>query len=80
MISIVMAGTDGRGHTFRVCDFVVNSKKYAGQAGGSYSIDKIYFVKFYPPDLSKNEAVHIQATDYEIQNLPPDGYKALPHH
>lgn len=69
-----------RGHISTSYSFVVNSKKYFGLADGSYNRDKIYFVRFYPPDPSRNEAIFIEATDYDIQNLPPDGYKQLPHH
>jgi len=80
MTSIHNGSADGKGHSHRAYNFIVNSKKYSGETRSDFNTDKLYFVKFYPPDPSKNEAVYIQTTDYDIQNLPLDGYKELPHH
>ena len=80
MTSINNGSADGRGHSRAHYNFIISSKQYSGVAGGSFSTEKLYFVKFYPPDPSRNEAVFIEATSYDIENLPPDGYKKLPHH
>lgn len=38
-----------------------------------------YFIKYYPPNPDRNEATRIVADSNDIKNLPPDGYKELPH-
>ena len=38
-----------------------------------------YFIKFYPKNPNRNEATKIIAYSEDIKNLPPDGYKKLPH-
>ena len=38
-----------------------------------------YFIKFYPKNPNRNEATKIIANSEDIKNLPPEGYKKLPH-
>ena len=38
-----------------------------------------YFIKFYPPNPNRNKATKIIANSEDIKNLPPVGYKKLPH-
>jgi hypothetical protein len=38
-----------------------------------------YFIKFYLKNPNRNEATTIIADSLDIRNLPPGGYKELPH-
>jgi hypothetical protein len=38
-----------------------------------------YFIKFYPKNPNRNKATMMVADSMDIKNLPPDGYKELPH-
>lgn len=59
--------------------FVVNSKTYAGFTSSYLDTDSTYFVKYYPPNPERNQATLVVANENDIKNLPPDGYKELPH-
>jgi len=60
--------------------FFLNGKWYAGSSNIALKTDGTkYFVKFYPPNPRRNEATKVIATPEDIKNLPPDGYKKLPH-
>lgn len=70
-----VAGTDAK-YTFKV-----NDKWYQGftSLGLEYNGTK-YFIKFYPANPNRNKATNIIADSSDVANLPPGGYKELPHH
>jgi len=60
--------------------FFLKGKWYAGYTSLPLHRDGTkYFIKFYPPNPNRNKATEIIATPEDIKNLPPDGYKQLPH-
>jgi hypothetical protein len=59
--------------------FEIKSEAYAGFTSSSLNEDSVYFVKFYPMDPNRNEVTLVVANENDIKNLPPDGYKELPH-
>ena len=60
--------------------FFLKRKWYAGSTNLSLHTDGTkYFIKFYPLNPNRNKATEIIATPEDIKNLPPDGYKELPH-
>jgi hypothetical protein len=60
--------------------FFLNGKWYAGSSHLALKTDGTkYFIKFYPPNPRRNKATKVIATAEDIKNLPPDGYKKLPH-
>ena len=60
--------------------FFLQGKWYAGHTTLPLRRDGTkYFIKFYPPNPNRNKATEIIATPEDIKNLPPDGYKQLPH-
>ena len=60
--------------------FSLNGKWYSGFTNLSLRRDGTkYFIKFYPPNPSRNEAIKVVANSEDIKNLPPEGYKKLPH-
>ena len=70
----------GKGGADMKYTFFLNGKWYAGSSHLALKTDGTkYFIKFYPPNPNRNEATEIIATPEDIKNLPPDGYKELPH-
>ena len=60
--------------------FFLKGKWYAGSTNLSLHTDGTkYFIKFDPPNPNRNKATKIIANSEDIKNLPPDGYKKLPH-
>ena len=60
--------------------FFLNERWYSGFTNLPLHWDGTkYFIKFYPPNPNRNEATKIIADSNDIKNLPPDGYKKLPH-
>lgn len=60
--------------------FFLKGKWYAGYTNLSLRTNGTkYFIKFYPPNPPRNKATEIIANSEDIKNLPPDGYKRLPH-
>jgi len=60
--------------------FFMKGKWYAGSTNLSLHIDGTkYFIKFYPPNPERSEATKVIANSEDIKNLPPGGYKNLPH-
>jgi len=76
--TLITLGTAGRGATVDY-EFSIQSKTYSGWASGNPNRQKHYFVKFYPKNPEYNELTFREATEADIQNMPPDGYKKLPH-
>ena len=72
--------TVGKGGTNKQYTFFLKGKWYAGSTTLPLHRDGTkYFIKFYPPNPNRNEATKVLATPEDIKNLPPDGYKKLPH-
>ncbi|MDE3183580.1 MAG: hypothetical protein KGM16_09195 [Bacteroidota bacterium] len=60
--------------------FFLKGKWYSGHTTLSLRRDGTkYFIKFYPPNPNRNKATEVIASSEDIKNLPPDGYKKLPH-
>lgn len=60
--------------------FFLKGKWYAGHTSLSLNTEgKKYFIKFYPPNPNRNEPTEVIADSADIKNLPPGGYKKLPH-
>ena len=76
----ISIGASDRGGTDNRYTFFLKEEWYGGftklplHRGGTK-----YFIKFYPPNPNRNEATKIIANSEDIKNLPPDGYKKLPH-
>jgi len=72
-------GTKGSGSDKKYT-FFLKGKWYAGFSNLALKTDGTkYFIKYYPPNPNRNEATHIIANSEDIKNLPPVGYKRLPH-
>jgi len=60
--------------------FFLKGEWYSGNTNLSIHTDGTrYFIKFYSPNPNRNEATKIIANSEDIKNLPPGGYKKLPH-
>lgn len=74
LATVSKAGTDYQ------YSFFLKGKWYTGSTTLSLSTDGTeYFIKFYPPNPKRNEATKVIADSVDIKNLPPGGYKTLPH-
>lgn len=72
--------TVGKGGTNKQYTFWLNGKWYAGSTTLPLRTDGTkYFIKFYPPNPNRNKATRVRANYDDIKNLPPNGYKKLPH-
>ena len=70
----------GKGGGSNRFTFFLKGEWYAGSSHLALKTDGTkYFIKFYPPNPSRNEATEVIANSEDIKNLPPDGYKQLPH-
>lgn len=60
--------------------FYLNGKWYAGFTSLPLKWDGTkYFIEFYPKNPNRNKATTVIATNEDIKNMPPGGYKKLPH-
>jgi len=59
--------------------FEVKGHYYSGFTSLGIQTDKNYFIKFYPGDPNRSQPTKIVADSLDIRNLPPEGYKELPH-
>jgi len=60
--------------------FKVKDKEYAGFTALPLKYDGTrYFVKFYPGNPNRSQATDIIADSLDINNLPHEGYRILPH-
>lgn len=76
----VSIGATGKTGTDNNYTFFLNGKWYAGYTKLPLRRNGTkYFIKFYPPNPNRNEATTVIADSEDIKNLPPDGYKKLPH-
>lgn len=70
----------GKGGADRKYTFFLKGEWYAGSSRLALKTDGTkYFIKFYPPNPSRNKATEVIANSVDIKNLPPGGYKKLPH-
>jgi protein associated with RNAse G/E len=67
-------GTDNRYTFFLKGEWYVGSTTLPLRRDGTK-----YFIKFYPKDPNRNQATKIIANSEDVKNLPPEGYKNLPH-
>lgn len=69
------------GHISFEYKFFVNKKTYYGRTTDpKYDLTRHNcFVQFYPEKPSYNKLVNEVATQKDIDSLPLDGYKVLPH-
>lgn len=77
--SKIVMGSSTKTGTERRYHFSVKSKTYAKFTSSYLNRDSTYFIKYYPPNPKRNEATLVIANENDIKNLPPDGYKELPH-
>lgn len=76
----VSIGTASKAGNESKYTFFLNERWYAGFTKLPLHRDGTkYFIKFYPPNPNRNEATKVVAYSIDIKNLPPDGYKKLPH-
>lgn len=69
-----------RGVTDYKYTFFLESKWYAGFTQIRLRQDGTrYFIKFYPKNPNRNKATTVIANPEDIRNLPPGGYKEMPH-
>lgn len=70
----------GKGGSDRKYTFFLNGKWYTGSSRLALKTNGTkYFIKLYPSNPNRNKATDIIATPEDVKNLPPDGYKQLPH-
>lgn len=73
-------GSSGKTGTDNKYTFYLNGKWYAGFTSLPLHRDGTkYFIKFYPKNPNRNKATTVIAGPEDIKNLPPEGYKSLPH-
>jgi len=59
--------------------FKVKEHYYSGFTSLGIQTDKNYFIKFYSGNPKRSQPTKIIADSLDIKNLPPEGYKELPH-
>jgi hypothetical protein len=76
----VSMGSSGKTGTDSKYTFYLNGKWYAGYTMLPLHRDGTkYFIKFYPENPNRNKATIVIADPEDIKNLPPGGYRKLPH-
>ena len=76
----VSIGSSGKTGTDNKYTFYLKGKWYAGHTMLPLRRNGTkYFIKFYPPNPNRNKATQVIADSEDIKNLPPEGYKKLPH-
>lgn len=80
-VTIKMSGGGGGRNSGWVYTFIVNKKKYYGWTTfvENPKLHLKYFIQFYPQNPDINKFTSVMATQKDIDNLPPNGYKFLPH-
>lgn len=77
---ISIGGTNKVSGTDNKYSFTVSNTWYVGFTSLPLKRDGTkYFIKFYPKNPNRNEATRIVADSIDVKNLPPNGYKELPH-
>ena len=67
------------GHITRSYYFSINGKRYIGECDDRNLAGKYYFIAFNPNHPNYSKMTYIEATPADIDNMPPNGYKQLPH-
>lgn len=76
----VSIGTPSRAGNSSKYTFLLKGQWYRGYTNLPLHRDGTkYFIKFYPKNPNRNRATKVIANPEDIRNLPPYGYKELPH-
>jgi len=59
--------------------FSINGKRYIGECDDRNIVGNHYFIAFNPNHPNYSKMTYIEATPADIDNMPPNGYKQLPH-